>query len=57
MMVLMRPEREMSPSSALFMLRVGMVTSVDLRARISGSLVRRIISHNSQHDCYEGRVQ
>ena len=37
-MVLMRPEREMSPSSEELMFRVGSCTSAEESARISGKL-------------------
>ena len=43
-MLLMRPEREMSPSSEEFMLRVGSCTSAEERAGISGKLGREKVS-------------
>ena len=43
-MLLMRPEREMSPSSEEFMLRVGSCTSAEERAGMSGKLGREKVS-------------
>ena len=43
-MLLMRPEREMSPSSEEFMLRVGSCTSAEERAGMSGKLEREKVS-------------
>ena len=44
-MVLMRPEREMSPSSEELMFRVGSCTSAEESARISGKLEREGVSN------------
>ena len=46
-MLLMRPEREMSPSSEEFMLRVGSCTSAEERAGMSGKLGREKVSDES----------
>ena len=50
MMVLMSPEREMSPSSEELMLRVGSCTSAEESARMSGKLQREVMSNKTSHN-------
>ena len=49
-MVLMSPEREMSPSSEELMLRVGSCTSAEESARMSGKLQREVMSNKTSHN-------